>query len=117
MTAPQATPLLSALASDRRKSNRFPVREEVRYRILRAQSHSLDGYGKTIDMSSGGVLFTAAIELPPGQLIELSVNWPVWLGGVCPLQFVAVGPIIRSDAHCAAVRIDRYEFKTRKGTN
>ena len=114
MTAPLAIPVHSAGASDRRRSNRFPVREEVRYRVLRARSHSLEGYGKTIDMSSGGVLFTTESELPHGRLVELAVNWPARLGGVCPLRFIAVGRVIRSDAVTAVVRIEKYEFKTRK---
>jgi hypothetical protein len=65
-------------------------------------------------MSSGGVRFTTEGELPRGRLIELSVSWPARLDGVCPLQFVAAGRVIRSDAVSAVVRIERYEFKTRK---
>jgi hypothetical protein len=114
MTAPRAIPAHVAGASERRSGNRFPVREEVRYRVLRAKSHSLEGFGKTIDMSSGGIFFTTEGELPYGRLIELSVNWPARLGGVCPLQFVAVGKVVRSDAVSAVVRIEKYEFKTRK---
>ena len=67
-------------------------------------------------MSSGGVLFTTERELLPGRLIELSVNWPARLDGVCPLQFVAMGRVVRSDGARAAIRIERYEFKTRKTT-
>jgi len=94
MTAPQAIPIYLASASDRRGNNRFPVREDVRYRILRPKAHSLEGCGRTIDMSSGGILFTTEGELPHGRLIELSVNWPARLGGVCPLKFVAVGRVV-----------------------
>jgi|ERR1035438_2633476 hypothetical protein len=114
MTAPITIPSHSAHAHERRKTNRFPFREGLRYRILRARSHSLEGYGRTIDMSSGGVRFTTEGELPRGRLIELSVSWPARLDGVCPLQFVAAGRVIRSDAVSAVVRIERYEFKTRK---
>jgi hypothetical protein len=46
-------------------------------------------------------------------LIELSVNWPARLDGTCALQFVATGRIVRSEADRAAVRIEKYEFKTR----
>jgi len=48
-----------------------------------------------------------------GRLVEVAVNWPVRLNGACPLQFVAVGKVIRSEATQAAVQIARYEFKTR----
>jgi hypothetical protein len=51
--------------------------------------------------------------LPVGRTVELSVNWPARLDGTCPLKFVAVGRVIRSEPHRAAVRIERYQFKTR----
>jgi hypothetical protein len=98
---------------DRRETSRFPVQEEVRYRILQSKSMQLTGAGRTLDMSSGGVLFTTTERLPPGRMIEISVNWPARLDGTCLLQLVATGRVVRSDAETAAVRIERYEFKTR----
>jgi len=98
---------------DRRETNRFPVREEVRYRILQSKAVQLTGAGKTVDISSGGILFTTSEPLPPGRLVEISVNWPARLDGTCPLQLVATGRIVRADDARAAVRIERYEFRTR----
>ena len=99
---------------DRRANSRFPVREEVRYRVLNAKSLKLFGVGRTLDISSGGILFTTEDKLPIGKLVEVAVNWPVTLGGVCALRFVAVGRIVRAERYKAAVRIERYEFKTRR---
>lgn len=64
-------------------------------------------------MGSGGILFTTQEPLAIGRMVELSVNWPAMLDGTCPLQFVASGRVVRSESNQAAVRIDRYEFKTR----
>jgi hypothetical protein len=69
-----------------------------------------------LDIGSGGILFTTEERLPMGRLVEVAVNWPVRLSGACPLQFVAVGKVVRSEATQAAVEIARYEFKTR-GSN
>jgi hypothetical protein len=102
--------------TDRRETSRFPVREEVRYRVLHARGLRTSGVGKTLDIGSGGILFTTEERLPIGRLVEVAVNWPVRLDGACPLQFVAVGKVVRSEANKAAVRITRYEFKTR-GSN
>ncbi|PWT98131.1 MAG: hypothetical protein C5B51_30100 [Terriglobia bacterium] len=99
--------------SDRRESSRFPVKEEVRYRVLQSKTVQMTGAGKTLDMSSGGILFTTNEPLQPGRLVEISVNWPARLDGTCLLQLVATGRVVRSDAGAAAVRIERYEFKTR----
>jgi len=71
------------------------------------------GTGKTLNIGSGGVLFTTEERLPIGRLIEIAVNWPARLDGTCPLKFVATGRIIRSEDAQAAVRIERYEFRTR----
>ncbi|HMD70743.1 MAG TPA: PilZ domain-containing protein [Bryobacteraceae bacterium] len=107
------SPASFAGAADRRETSRFPVREEVRYRVLHAKGLATSGIGKTLDIGSGGILFTTEEKLPMGRLVEVAVNWPVRLDGSCPLQFVAVGKVVRSEASQAAVQISRYEFKTR----
>jgi hypothetical protein len=48
-----------------------------------------------------------------GRTVEVAVNWPAKLGGTCPLKFVAIGRVVRSTDTNAAVRIQRYEFRTR----
>lgn len=83
--------------------------------MLHARGLPSRGVGKTLDIGSRGILFTTQERLPVGRLVEVSVNWPVRLGGDCPLQFVAVGKVVRSEATKAAVQIARYEFKTRGG--
>jgi hypothetical protein len=99
---------------DRRENSRFPVREEVRYKVLlQSQGVHQTGAGKTLDISSGGILFTTNERLQPGGMVEISVNWPARLDGTCLLQLVATGRVVRADAQAAAVRIERYEFKTR----
>ena len=99
-------------AADRRRTTRFPVCEELRYRVMH-KSSSVSGTGRTLNIGSGGVLFTTEELLPLGRTVELSVNWPARLDGTCPLKFVAIGRVIRAEAEIAAVRIERYEFRTR----
>jgi hypothetical protein len=100
---------------DRRTNARFPMREELRYKIIQSKNLKLAGSGRTLNVGSGGILFTTEEKLPLGRTVELSVNWPARLGGTCPLKFVAVGRIVRSDDRQAAVQIERYEFRTRGG--
>jgi hypothetical protein len=64
-------------------------------------------------MSSSGILFSTEQRLHLGRLVEVSVNWPARLGGTCPLKFVAVGRVVRSEPNRAALKIERYEFRTR----
>lgn len=98
---------------ERRGTNRFPLHESLRYRMLFAKGDPISGSGHTLNMGSGGILFTTEELLPVGRSVELSVDWPAQLNGVCPLKFVAVGRVVRSEQTQAAVRIERYQFKTR----
>ena len=99
---------------ERRTSRRFPIEQDLNYKVLDQRSVApAAGAGKTVDISSGGVLFETEQHLRPGKRVELAVNWPAQLEGGCPLKFVATGRVIRSEADKAAVRIERYEFRTR----
>jgi hypothetical protein len=99
---------------DRRESSRFPLQEDLHYRLIDSKSQSaIAGVGTTLNIGSGGILFTTEELLPVGKTIEISVNWPARLDGTCALKFVAVGRVIRSERNRAAVRIERYQFKTR----
>jgi hypothetical protein len=99
-------------ASDRRRTNRFPVSEELKYRVMHKASR-ISGTGKTLNVGSRGLLFTTEEKLPLGRQVEISMNWPARLGGTCPLKFVASGRVVRAESTRAAVRIERYEFRTR----
>ncbi len=110
-TEQEGPPLTGTL--ERRGTGRFPLKEDVRYKLLQSKSMQVSGSGQTLNIGSGGILFTTEEQLPLGRIVELSVNWPARLGGTCPLKFVAIGRVIRSEADRAAVRIERYEFKTR----
>lgn len=99
--------------ADRRASQRFPIEEEVCYKVRVNKNQLLIGKGKTVNISSRGILFTTEHGLEPGLRVEISVNWPAQLNGDCPLKLVASGKIVRVEADRAAVQIDRYEFRTR----
>jgi len=98
---------------ERRGTSRFPMRESVRYRLMHSKTDFISGSGRTLNIGSGGILFTTEELLPVGRSVELSVDWPAQLDGNCPLKFVAIGRVVRSGPKQAAVRIERYEFKTR----
>ena len=78
---------------DRRRTSRFPVLEEVRYRLLLGKRVATRGVGRTVNIGSGGILFTTEETLPMGRRVEVAVNWPVRLSGACRLQLVAVGVV------------------------
>lgn len=98
--------------TERRSSDRFPIEREVRYRILSKRDAAEAGTGKTVNMSSSGVLFTTEQALAPGRRLEVAVSWPAQLDAKCPLKLVARGKVVRCPDGQAAIEIQQYEFRT-----
>ena len=98
--------------ADRRHSDRFPIEREVRYRVLNKRSSEETGDGKTINISSSGVLFTVEHMLLPGRRMELAISWPAQFNNKCALKLVARGRVVRFEGGRAAIEIQQYEFRT-----
>ncbi len=98
--------------SDRRGSDRFPIEREVKYRVLSRKNGEEAGLGRTVNMSSSGILFSTDTELQPGRQVEISVAWPAQLNNKTPLKLVARGRVVRVEDNRAALEIHHYEFRT-----
>ena len=85
------------------------------YRVLDHRAATPEsGPGKTVNISSKGLLFEAALQLRPGKRVEVSVDWPAMLDGGCALKLVAVGRVVRAEEKRAAMHIEQHEFRTRR---
>jgi hypothetical protein len=98
--------------NDRRAADRFPIEREVRYKILNSKNTNEVGFGKTINMSTNGVLFSTEHHLLPGKRLELSISWPAQLDSKISLRLVARGRVVRSEEGRAAIEIHQCEFRT-----
>ncbi len=98
--------------NERRRSSRFPIEREVRYKTLNQRTEILSGSGKTLNISSSGVLFTSDHDLPVGTRLEVSISWPAQLNEKCLLNLVARGRITRHNQGQLALQIQQYEFRT-----
>ena len=104
----------AAGADDRRAYNRLAIEREVRYKVLGVRKTVKQvGSGRTIDMSSGGLLISTESTLTEGDLIELAVSWPAQLNDEIPLKLVAHGRVVRAEETRAAIIIEKHEFRTR----
>jgi hypothetical protein len=101
---------------ERRGADRFPIEREIRYKVIGKRNAEEGGSGKTINMSSNGVLFTTDRFLIPGRRVEVAINWPVQLNASVPLKLVARGRIVRCEQGKAAIEIQQYEFRTQSST-
>jgi hypothetical protein len=96
---------------DRRLAVRFPIEQEVRYKVIKGNTVEV-GSGRSLNISSNGLLFTTERKLAPQERVEVAVNWPAQLNHKLPLKLVTTGRVVRSEDHQAAIEIERYEFYT-----
>ncbi len=89
------------------------IEREVQYRVLNRRESELEGTGKTVNMSSAGVLFTTGKMLLPGRRLELSISWPAQLDNRCALQLMARGRVVRFEGNTAALEVVKHEFRTK----
>jgi hypothetical protein len=104
---------MEVIHQDRRDDRRYPIALELHYKVIARSRIQLNGGGRTLNMSSGGVLFGGDQKLPAGAFVELSIHWPVLLQNTCPLTLLIVGRIVRCEDNTVAVKTSRYEFVTR----
>uniref|UniRef100_Q01TM3 Type IV pilus assembly PilZ n=1 Tax=Solibacter usitatus (strain Ellin6076) TaxID=234267 RepID=Q01TM3_SOLUE len=101
--------------TENRAKLRFPLNLQLRYSVVDPCVPSESGAGRTIDMSSSGLAFTADKPLSIGQTLDLSIDWPVQLDGGVQLQLVVSGVVVRTAGALAGLRILCHEFRTRRG--
>jgi hypothetical protein len=97
--------------SDRRTALRFPLHLLVRYQRI-GSGVSNWSVGRTVDISSSGLLFTTPEPLAPGQAVEAYISWPVALDKRIPLKLVIKGSVVWSTGNQTAMCFERHEFRT-----
>lgn len=100
------------IRGDRRADRRYNLALDLRWKLVRRRKVLETGNGRTLDLSSSGVLFDAGRPLPVGLNVEVSIAWPALLHNIAPMQLVVTGKIIRAEGLRVALRIVQHEFRT-----
>lgn len=95
--------------AQRRQYQRYPVIAAIEYRLPNGDAHR----GKTVNLSSRGVLFEVETTLSAGKEIELSIGWPVKLDEEIALTLWALGRVVRIEGDRVAAQLLKHEFRTR----
>ena len=103
---------VEGISGDRRADRRYDLSLNLRWKLIRRRRVLENGSGRTIDFSSGGILFEADRPMPVGLNVELSIAWPVLLHNVAQLQLLVSGRIVRSQGQRTAIRMVQHEFRT-----
>jgi len=94
-----------------RKSPRYGFAMELSYSYRRNGSTWI-GTGRTKDVSEEFVRFENDQKVPQGAELELHIAWPYRLQSVCGLELIVRGPVVRTGADGALIKMKSYEFRT-----
>jgi hypothetical protein len=100
------------IGGDRRRSRRFDIQMDLSWKLIRRRRVIDRGVGRSVDLSSSGLMFEANRHLPVGLDVELALAWPVRLQKTAALKLAVRGRIVRSDGNRVAVRMTQRELKT-----
>jgi hypothetical protein len=98
---------------ERRSAARYPLLLNASYHTVKKKSTN-GGVGRTLNMSSAGLLIAAEHNVIVGVRLEVTVEWPALLDGVVDLVLVARGEVVRARESNFALELSHYEFRTTK---
>jgi hypothetical protein len=68
---------------------------------------------ESLKISSRDLLLTTTEALLPGQVVEACIDWPIRLDNSVRITLVVEGKVVTSTDDSTAIRIERYQFRTR----
>jgi hypothetical protein len=93
---------------EQRKNQRFELR--LPFELIRAGANPKTT-GETKNVSSSGVLFTAAAPVQVGEPIEYFITFPKAPGARAEVRLRCVGKVLRGEQQSDfAATLERYEF-------
>ena len=99
------------IQGDRRADRRYEFELPLRF-LCQCGGAQRTGSGRTTDLGRKGIRFVSDNPPPRATDVELRIEWPFLLQGVCPLELQVWGRVLRSDDQGTVVRMSRYEFRT-----
>jgi hypothetical protein len=96
-----------ARVTERRCHRRYPIVADLKYALLRRNQVVQCGHGRTLNLSSYGVLFLSELALPPGMRVSLSIALPVRFNGEAESRLCVMGRTVRRDDRATAVTFER----------
>lgn len=106
-----------AHGQERRSTTRYQMELGLHYRVVLPTIDQTLRTGKTLNISTGGILFTVHEDLRPRMLMEVIIDWPVKAKGDIPLKLRVHGRVVRiqrEPVRMVAVKIVRSAFVNEK---
>jgi hypothetical protein len=99
------------IQGDRRAARHYECETPLQF-VCKSGETQYTGSGCTADLGRREVQFVSDTPLPAGAEVELRIEWPFLLQGVCPLELRMWGRVLRSDDRRTVVTMRDYEFHT-----
>jgi hypothetical protein len=93
-----------------RGARRYEIDLSLRYAVRRQGHVPITGTGKSVNLSSTGILFQCESKLQAGDSIVAALDWPLAANGEEPLYLLLGGYIVRVAGFSAAISISRSEL-------
>jgi hypothetical protein len=100
---------LEHLLQERRSHPRYPVQLPVRFLIRSGKVISFTGEGKTVNISSTGMLFCSSKPLPDAKRVIGAVQWPATPDGK-PRVLLFYGHMVWVKGSHIGMQISHYGF-------
>lgn len=97
-------------SAERRVGIRFPIEMDVNCRVGGRTPVWIQG--KTINISSSGILIRSENQPASGTKVLLALAWPKLLDNRVPLRLMVQGHVVRANDGQVAVMVQRFEFRT-----
>jgi hypothetical protein len=99
------------MSIERRAKVRYPLELTVRYQTVDGEA-VVSGVGRTLNVSSSGILIVAENDVKEGSRLKVTLEWPSLLNGTTPLQLVTIGRVVRRGPSSIAISLEHYQFRT-----
>jgi hypothetical protein len=94
------------------RRKRYDIALPLRFSV-KSGGQTVQGTGRTRNISTSGVLFETDQPLRIGELVRLSIEWPALLEGVHQMMLIVQGRVVRRESRGWALRMTNTEFGIR----
>lgn len=98
---------------DRRATQRFSIAMDLKFGGLIPGPDEAEGSGRTVNISSKGLLFIADTPVPVGSWLSLSIDWPM-APGEGTVTLAARGRVVHSSEGRIGVILNWHEFRRQR---
>ena len=96
---------------DRRRGQRLSLHLGLQFTIREHGTVIGTGEGKIRDVSRSGIFFESSTIVPPGSVLQLTVDWPVRFQNKTRVDWIVDAVVVRNTQFGMGINIMRQRFE------